>query len=84
MNKLKTFGIIVLLMCGIYIAGNYYYVLSTERECGFNPINHLKARVNELWCSCSKNSTIVDYYGGFSCMNCERFCNKYKLGDYNE
>jgi len=62
----------------------YYTVIATDRECGWSPLKVFYATTNELWCTCSTNITNLNesnlYYGGFSCMNCERLCEKYNLG----
>jgi len=71
-NTLKKIGIIIGIILLISIFSLRYYQLAVERECGWNPINHFfKAPSNELWCGCG--------YGGFSCMTCERFCDKYQI-----
>lgn len=60
-----------------------YNVMANERECGYNPLKMISAQFNELWCICGD----YEYYGGFSCMTCERLCEKYDLGknrDYCE
>lgn len=83
-NTLRKIGIvigIILLVTGIILWVSLFslrfYQLAVERECGWNPINHFfKARFNELWCDCGTKNL---YYGGFSCMTCERFCEKYQI-----
>ena len=72
--KKIIFGLFLVL--AIFIIVIYWHNLATERECGYNPLKLLKARTNELWCECNETSL---YYGGFSCMNCSRFCEKYNL-----
>jgi len=80
MKIFKLIGLIFLILLALWFFVGRYYTLATERECGFNPIKHFKIISNELWCGCENETGNNSYYGGFSCMNCERFCEKYNLG----
>ena len=76
-NTLKKIGIVIGIILLVSFFSLRFYHLAVERECGWNPINHfLKAPLNELWCECGTSNL---YYGGFSCMTCERFCEKYQI-----
>lgn len=81
--KFETKIIIILIIIFFIYTGMGIYQFAVERECGWNLINHIKAK--ELWCVCDPTPNLDNndsgfYYGGFSCMNCERFCEKYNLG----
>ena len=76
-NTLKKILIVVGIILLVSLLSLRTYELAVERECGWNPINLLfKAPSNELWCECGTQNI---YYGGFSCMTCERFCEKYQI-----
>ena len=85
-QKIIKFAVILGIFFILGFSFLRYYYMATERECGWNPLNQIiRGKMNELRCVCDPTPYIDNndsgiYYGGFSCMNCSRFCEKYNLG----
>ena len=71
----KDIALIILSLFVIFLIGSRYYIMATERDCGWNPINHFPYTNEDFKeCWCLNEDQIPIAYAGFRC-NCQEVCN---------